>query len=372
MIYSTSIPVLPSTGGVAFPAFLPLPSTMANPPIISAAVASDGPSMAGGVQVDGILGGTAINPRFGFRDGVAANRGGYHVWSAPYNDAGLVYAVEFVTDSPVVDIVYVSFTGRETRIMIDGQYAEERWQEGGNASGAYILRTITHPDARKRRHRIESGGMPFVRICVPAGYEVKIAPTAVAGTPKGRRLLVIGDSYFGGTIYNSGYKTPGLRMGKMLGAGDTYNYSYGGTGIVAGGNDKYINRAATWTGTKATDVIIHASINDVGADSMGNILRGLASLILEVGDRLPDTLRNIVVTGTPQIASLPQSYYDHDAALKDFCGSMGVPYIQVSQLYNAGNVGTYVAADGVHPTDAGSLMLATAYAQGIVAAGLRA
>jgi hypothetical protein len=152
--------------------------------------------------------------------------------------------------------------------------------------GAIHLRPVTFATAGWHRIKID---------IATAFWGVNIGPTDTwIPTPSTAScLLVIGDSYGGGTGSTGGFSGYPQTLGLMLGYTNTYSYSVGGTGLLTA--PTYRSRSADWAAVNATAALIQMSINDDG-QTTANIAAEMA-LLVPIVKALP-TVKDVWIMGT--------------------------------------------------------------------------
>lgn len=362
-----------------------IPTLMASPPTLAAATVGSAPStITNFVFVPAVTatGGPINTAQFAFRGGNAAVMPG----GAPYNvlvnveesagEGSLSYAVEFDFYGAAFEYKYLGNGNLNSRVLVDGQYAETAYTGDTTQDSAYHLRKVTFASAAWRRIKVEMTGAGF------AGVNIGPTDTVIAAPAVKDRLLVIGDSYSvgAGAVLN-GHDAFGRIVGYCLGFKDVMSYGASGTGLVATGTStNYIGRSGDWPALAPSAVLIECSQNDYSTAN-GTVTAALTALIANVKANLP-TMKALWVSGPASPAPPPTTaQLSQDSALSSAAAAAGVPYVSLIQPCLWTGTGTSTAPTGSgnadvmingavtgHPTNAGHRMIGTAIAAGIIAA----
>lgn len=189
----------------------------------------------------------------------------------------------------------------------------------------------------------------------------------IGGDPdKQTVVVVIGDSYTGGSDMNSGPTWPNLLATQhhwML-----FNQGVGGSGYLAPGIDQPFSARIDQLGQYAADLVILAGgLNDVHAYPLAQITAEAERDIKAAEAAAPSA--DVMVFSpfsngppTPELLALRDG-------LRAAAQRAGVPYLDVTGFLTAPDAGL-IGSDGVHPTDEGHHELAARIGAALAQMGL--
>lgn len=270
------------------------------------------------------------------------------------------YFVEFDTNARIIEIAYTGDGHDDTnRVIVDGQYISTTNTVAPNDGAPYVSR-ITLPASSGFRHvRIETLNFSFIGVYVNQGDVVR-QPTT---TPV--RAVIMGDSYTEGGSGIAGVNdlsNYAAQTAQLLGWGDFYKSGVGGNGYLnaSGGRLKFRDRLATDVYPFKPEVLVIAGgINDpiIGLQDEAK------AMFDDIQAKLPNTIVFVVGPWDPTQA---QFVADKSGAIRAAMGTRPNFYFidnigekwqtgngRVSAPNGSGNADTFVAADGIHPTQAG-------------------
>lgn len=179
-------------------------------------------------------------------------------------------------------------------------------------------------------------------------------------------MLVIGDSFTAGTEYNTGDEW-GERVASSMGW-YFFKDAVGGTGYVSGSD--IARRFGARIGADIRDyrpdvVLIAGGRNDLEYP-VNRVKQAAASVVGRAKAGFGKGARVVLVSpfasGAPDAATRALT-----TALREVADARGVDYLDLSKALSASP--TYIAADRVHPTDAGQAALAAEAKEALVALG---
>ena len=256
-------------------------------------------------------------------------------------------------------------------LSVDGERVTSAPQTPGYGSGAGYRIKLAFGAAKRRIIQIDMSQVPW------GGLTIGPTDTVWPVTPRGPRVIFVGDSYLGGA-YTQPMATFYRACSDLLGWQDVWNDGFGSTGyVVAGYSAKFAARVAGDVVAYAPDIVVFAGgINDAG-HTTAEVEAEALSCFTQVKTALPNTL--VIATG-PWVASGDTSAYvavrngirnAAQATGATFIDTVDAPWItgsgHVGGLTGSGNADRYIAADGVHPTAAGSEYLGCRLAEAILA-----
>jgi lysophospholipase L1-like esterase len=278
------------------------------------------------------------------------------------------FAAEWLFDGTVCEVILRQFTGTQFRIMVDGEYVTQYPVSLGGTSNSYGQVKMTFASRAVRRIRFElvcTGNAWF-------GIAHQINDTIIATAAPSRRLVWCGDSYSGGSS-SSAIGSCGTYAAHALGFRDVVNSSVGGSGwsgLAARRLTDIINQAPT-------DLVIALGHNDTAGAALTT---AVTDNLTAIRAALPN-LRSLFVVGpiwaggeTAAAYTVRNDQIEAGCAggLATFIDTIDVPIFtgtgRVGATTGTGNSDLYIAADGVHPTDAGSVWLGYSLAERIMAA----
>lgn len=168
-------------------------------------------------------------------------------------------------------------------------------------------------------------------------------------------VLVVGDSYVGGSAMNSGPTWPTQMAGERGWVIATDGI--GGSGYINGDQDQaaFIDRAAADCQRYKADVVVVAGgINDAGKYPAADITKAATKVVKKFERCEPGA--EVVMLSPFAPASVTPTIADLDAALAQAARDLGVPYFEVTELLDGRS--ELVGSDGVHPNDQGHRFLA--------------
>lgn len=172
--------------------------------------------------------------------------------------------------------------------------------------------------------------------------------------PERPAMLVVGDSYTGGSLENEGAEWPLIVGSERDWA--VVRDAVGGTGYLNGGPDggqTFISRVERTTAIYTPDVVLLAGgINDVSLGDPEQIAKAAQQELRQLREGFPAAelvMLSNFVNGRPDDSALAVR-----DALRGVAQAERVPFIDVTKFLTPGNVGS----DGIHPTDAGHSELA--------------
>lgn len=317
---------------------------------------------------------TALSSNFTYFGGPATRANDYYgVPAQPTLGATLAYRIPGWFYGSTIEFAYRGGGTLPSRLSVNNDYAEVTYTADTAQDGAPHLRKFAFGSAAWRYLEFE---------CAAPFFGIYIGPTDtwIPAEKPGQRLLVIGDSYGGGSGTNALFLGYAQQFGRLLGFSDVYSYSFGGTGLLAvnGSNPKYRDRAADWAAAAPTAVLLQMSINDDGFTT-ANLITEL-NLVVPLIQAIP-SVRDIWIMGTPARGGGDvATKQTREAALEAAADALGVPYINLVSPYplwsgtgrvgattGSGNSDVVMDADAAHPTQVGHDMIAYALAQGVIA-----
>lgn len=292
-------------------------------------------------------------------------------------------AVGFVTDAPVVTIVYAS-DSPGLSFSIDGRF----FQTGATpiTSGTqYLTLDFTAAGGRRERSVRIYGGKDdgnFRGVKLGAADYLVAPPTA-----DDVRVAAIGDSIWAGSNYGPflpGRTVPTI-LGMLLGWSDVWNFTEGGTGLnaSAGGTKYTFGQRVAEARSRSPDLwLVGATGNDKG-DSAAMIQAAAVTLLQAI--RAGSSTAPVIVSGIPMsriagdYSSILAAETAWAAAVAQFADP-GVSFIPVTSdpampwitgTWSNGvksglaNAASLIGGDNVHPVDAGTHALARRLAREI-------
>ncbi|TFC20057.1 SGNH/GDSL hydrolase family protein [Cryobacterium algoritolerans] len=297
------------------------------------------------------------------------------VWSPSSAGSPQIVRPSFLFDGTIFSLTLRQFASNQFRIMVDGEYVTQYPVTLGGVSNSYSEVKATFATRAVRRITVELCGTNDLFLGI--NFQVNDTVRALAA-PK-RRLVAVGDSYFGGG------GTPPLGtcvsyMAQALGFQDFVNAGVGSTGWLAAGS--YTNIAARLQtdviAHNPTDVIIALGHNDTGFTNAA-ITAQVQAVLASIRAALPN-LRSLVVTGPLFAGATPGVYAAMSTAIAAGCVASGATFVdtvpvpiftgqgRVGATTGIGNSDLYITSDGTHPNDAGSAWLGASLARNIAAA----
>jgi hypothetical protein len=313
----------------SMPRLKSLPVLMATPPTITFTGASNPASLITSAQflsaVDVPFPGTptALSSNFTYRGGIVQRDNTYYgLPKQPTLSASLPYSVAGWFYGQKIEFAYRGTGALASRLSVNGDYAEAVYTADSTQNGAPHVRAFDFGSADWRFLEFE---------CAAGFFGIYMGPTDTwtpAPVPT-ERLLVIGDSYGGGTGATAWFTAYHRTLGRLLGFEDVWTYSFGGTGLLAvnGSNPKYRDRSADWSATNATAVLIQNSINDDGSTTTA-LNAEMVLLVAAVRSALPNA--KVWMLGPPaKGGSDVASKQPRDTALAAQAASLSVPYVSL-------------------------------------------
>jgi len=263
------------------------------------------------------------------------------------------------------------------RVLVGGRYL----QPGGfPRAAASTWHTMTFPTRRTRQFLFEGGKEQWVfsTVSIPRSAAIRPMPPAEA------RAVFVGDSLFVGSSYGPwppGNNVPN-RVSKRCGWGDVWNLSKGGTGWIAtgGGFYTYGQRVAQALALNPDILVFGTPTNDY-ASSAASITAavkaalesvraaGYAGPIVVLG-AWPKNDANVATAETAVAAGVTQAA--DPLGLTFFIPLFATSYAPVvcgpwNNAFNAilDNSALAISADGTHPGELGTAILADFVAQEI-------
>lgn len=147
-----------------------------------------------------------------------------------YTNGQSIWGVEFMTDAAEFKIYFKYLTASDAiRYSINGKRLMDLPVDSdGVTLGSRHLTSITFPDNKIKRIKLEFASIPFGGIWVPKNSQLW-KPQSYK-----QRVMIIGDSISGGSNQNTGSSlgTWFARIAEMLNWDDPWNQAIGGTGYV--------------------------------------------------------------------------------------------------------------------------------------------
>ncbi|MBO0982245.1 SGNH/GDSL hydrolase family protein [Rathayibacter sp. SD072] len=192
------------------------------------------------------------------------------------------------------------------------------------------------------------------------------APLEVGGSiPAGSRVTVVGDSIVRGYGLDAGAAWPAL-------VGDAFGWTVTNLGCDGGGfvrpgvcGEPIGDRADDIAATSPDVVIVVASSNDLGTP-VEDVVAAIPSAVDAIARGVPSA-RLIALDSVWGPDPRPGDLDAYDAALVDAVASAGGSALEYPDPLRTDGL---LAEDGVHPTEAGQLALAEAFALAAQKAGL--
>lgn len=300
-----------------------------------------------------------------------------------YGSSQTTWGVQFTTDAQTVQWMtkFVNAAATFYRVWVDGRrYTVKAVPVKGTDAGYEQMTTLTFVSKKIRTIRIDLETAPFGGVFLPPGTSIWAAPI------KGRRLLVLGDSISGGSSGNTawGSGTWVAQIGDYLGTDDIWNQSRGGTGFVnPGAYTTFQNRLAADVYPHNPDaLVIFGGYNDFGYN-ITDITAAINLLFAGVKANLPNCQVFTIGSFSSSTPAAP-GLMAINSAMRTAASSQGFaygdPHTGACYAPNGaliathgpwitgtgkkgspvgdGNADKYIAADGIHPTDAGHTYLA--------------
>ena len=170
--------------------------------------------------------------------------------------------IEFEFDGQQFEFSTKGFAGSAYRLMVYGQYVSATPTAGPGAAGSLYLTLVNFGSRATRRIRIEGSATFYF-----GGLNIgpNDTPPWPSSLPVGPRVVVMGDSFVGGTgasgaTVNAWFDT----MAKLLGWRDVWATGLGGTGYLAtGAFVKFRDRVVADVINQSPDIVVVAGgIND--------------------------------------------------------------------------------------------------------------
>ncbi len=276
------------------------------------------------------------------------------------------------TDTTQLTFAVRSWGGHTYRLRAD--YADGNgWQyitsingTAGPRNGSDQFISITFPDNTPKRVRMDWDAGDLHGVWLASASDTSWAPK-----PRGPRVVVLGDSYAGGSGEpTAGYNSLGSfvwALADTLGWDDVINAGIGGTGWTAG-TQSFQNRASRVAAWAPDIVILAGGRNDFNASS-ANITTAVTATLDAIRNGSPDALFLVTgpfSTGDPVDGSVNTTWQPVQTAI--FAGvtathrALTIDTVASGIFTGTGRVGTagtgngnrLIQADGVHPTQAGS------------------
>lgn len=197
------------------------------------------------------------------------------------------------------------------------------------------------------------------------------APAVSPGGAKGKLLVVVGNSFVGGSPMDSGtaQRWPGLvaswlqmRLAVI---------SAGASGYADPGDNGYTYRDLVREIPAEADVVVIMGSDDDATHSVAAIEREALVALGEARVRAPHA--EIIVTSTPWVERDPNPGIQNTRdAVRDAATQEGLPYIDGLGKWLVTGPPGQIGADGLHPTDLGHDELARALVGPIQQAAIRA
>lgn len=307
------------------------------------------------------------------------------------------WQIEFDFDGDAFDVYLKAFASSGYRIWVDGVPATAGFQATGGSAGSLYHLLVDFGSAEFRRIRLDvSATFYFGGVYAHPNYSV-IPPS----TPKGPRMVFLGDSYTEPTINSAtvgtnsdGYAT---QAGRLLGYNDVWASGAGGTGylnpggsgrvkfrdrlstdvlayspdvvVVAGGrNDTALNNATVYPGGAGTALTAFAT---EAAALFSAIRTGLPSAkVFAIGPWASSTANNTATADGGNFVGIGAAIETAVEAINGvYIDNLGGAWLTGSGRVGAtagdGNADIYVGTDGAHPVQAGHDYLARRVAAAI-------
>lgn len=282
--------------------------------------------------------------------------------------------LDFIFDGPVIEFCVRQLAGAQFRIMIDGEYLTRYPVTLGGAQNTWGNVKIDFGSRAVRRITFETNVTLFLGCWFGINDTMRAVPK-----PSGR-LLVVGDSYAGGSAASTSVGSWATVAGLMLGFRDIVNAGAGSTGWVAtGGGANALERLASDIIAPApTDIIFGLGHNDFAA-SASALTAQVATVLRATRAGLPN-LRTIHVLSAFNFGTQLTAINNAIAA---GCAAAGEKYVDiatnpvwtgtgsVSSPAGSGQADLY-NGDGTHPTDQGAVWLGQAVAMAVADAAVAA
>lgn len=286
-------------------------------------------------------------------------------------ETGSAITVEFSYDGAKLELrTKFQTAGVRHRVWADGILVGTAAGPTGSPDGNWYRYPITLPDARRRLIRIDTTAYSrMVGLTTEAGTSV----TYPAGTLKGPRVALFGDSFIEGAVAADYFATLASRISLGMGWTDLWALGSGGTGYLATNptfsRPKYRDRVNHITANNPDIVIVAGGINDymfnaadVGTEAgllFDAIRTGCPDAeLLVIGPWAPyeitawDT-QQFAIRDSIKAAADARGLYFIDPAAERWITGTG----RVGAPTGTGNADTFTSSDGTHPTDAGHIYL---------------
>lgn len=292
------------------------------------------------------------------------------------------FAYEFMFSGQVFELKYKYIsTATQYRLYINDRKVTDLTQSvpGPPTAGSSNVLKVDLGSVDMWKIRFEVATMPFGGVFTFPGDTV--FPTLQPY----RRIMGLGDSITDGSSQNTGagQGTWLKRFGRLIGTGDTWDQSRGGTGYITPGAFATIpdripldvlpynpDAIIMWAGynDQTSDAATLVSMANAVNESIDLIRSNLPNCMLVLGgvwqptgtvgltaSGTNDTLRNVAFSrDLPFVDMIQGKVYDiYERVVWD----NGAPWITTA------NAATYVGADNVHPNNAGHQYLAHKWAQ---------
>lgn len=172
--------------------------------------------------------------------------------------------------------------------------------------------------------------------------------------PREPVVLVVGDSFVGGSDMNSGPTWPTL-----MGAENDWvmaTEAVGGTGFVNGANNRtaFPDRVAKMPSYTPDVVVIGGGINDVGRYPTSEIVEAASTTVKRLSAKFPEA--EVVLLSPFSSATVSESTVDLRTELRKLARADAAGFVNVSDLFEGRE--DLIGSDMVHPTDGGHALLA--------------
>jgi lysophospholipase L1-like esterase len=178
------------------------------------------------------------------------------------------------------------------------------------------------------------------------------APALPTPPPPEAVVLVIGDSFVGGSLMNTGPEWP-ARMGAERGW-VTVNEGSGGTGYINDGQTDDIPTRVESMEYGPDLIVVAGGINDAGKYPTSAIVAAAGLTLDRLGERFTDV--PVVMISPFANATVQKPTIELTKELRGFADDRGVPFLNKSRLFE--DRPDLIGDDGTHPTDAGHELLA--------------